>query len=61
MTLLTELLTTDAGLMSAAGIAFMIGMSVYLARFFLKHMSAEEAANRAGKKQERRVPTDQAP
>ena len=50
MKLLTELLTTDAGLMSVAGIAFMIGMSVYLARFFLKHMRAEEAAIRAAKK-----------
>ena len=50
MKLLTELLTTDAGLMSVAGIAFMIGMSVYLANYFLKHMRAEEAAIRAAKK-----------
>lgn len=50
MKILSELLTTDAGLMSAAGIAFMIAMSVYLARFFLKHMQAEEAAMRAAKK-----------
>jgi uncharacterized membrane protein len=47
--ILTELLTTDAGLMSVAGIAFMIGMSVYLAYLFLKHMRAEEAAIRSGK------------
>lgn len=47
MKLLSELLTTDAGLMSVAGIAFMVGMAVYLARYFVKHMRAEEAAMRA--------------
>jgi len=50
MKILTELLTTDAGLMSVAGIAFMIGMSVYLAWYFLKRMRAEEAAIRSAKK-----------
>jgi len=50
MKILTELLTTDAGLMSVAGIAFMIGMSVYFTYFVLKHMRAEEAAIRSAKK-----------
>lgn len=49
MRALTELLTTDAGLMSAAGIVFMLGMGVFFVRFFMKHI-AEDAA-RADKNQ----------
>jgi hypothetical protein len=40
---LKDLFTTDVGLMSAAGIAFMLGMAVFFVRFFLKHMHDEEA------------------
>ena len=42
MLLLKELLTTDAGLMSFAGIAFMIGMAVFMARFVARHVREEE-------------------
>jgi uncharacterized membrane protein YqhA len=51
MKLMSELLTTDVGLMSVAGMVFMIGMGVYMARYFVKHMRAEEAAAaRSGKR-----------
>jgi hypothetical protein len=43
MRLLTELMTTDVGLMSAAGILFMLGMAVFFLRYFLKHMREDEA------------------
>jgi hypothetical protein len=41
-----HLFTTDVGLMSAAGIAFMLGMGVFFVRYFLRHMQedAEKAA-----------------
>ena len=43
-----ELFTTDAGLMSAAGIAFMLGMGVFFVRYFLKHIQEDsERAARA--------------
>ncbi len=42
---LKDLFTTDVGLMSAAGIAFMLGMGVFFVRFFLKHI--REDAERA--------------
>jgi len=38
MQLFKELLTTDAGLMSAAGIVFMLGMGVFSVRYFFKHI-----------------------
>jgi len=46
MQLLKDLFTTDVGLMSAAGIAFMLGMGVFFVRYFLRHMQedAEKAA-----------------
>lgn len=48
---LRDFFSTDYGLMSAAGIAFMIGMGVFFTRFFLRHMKEdEEAARRAGQK-----------
>jgi hypothetical protein len=43
---LKDLFTTDFGLMSVAGIAFMLGMAVFFVRYFLRHMKedAEKAA-----------------
>jgi hypothetical protein len=38
MQALKELFTTDVGLMSVAGIAFMLGMGVFYVRYFLRHM-----------------------
>ena len=49
MQVLKDLFTTDVGLMSAAGIAFMIGMAVFFVRFFLKHMHADEAREKAAR------------
>lgn len=46
MKLLTDLFTTDYGLMSAIGIAFMIGMGFWFKAFFKRHM--DEDAKRAG-------------
>ena len=42
MKILVDLFTTDYGLMSAAGIAFMIGMAVWFV-FFFKRKMAEDA------------------
>lgn len=39
---LKELFTSDVGLMSVAGIAFMLGMAVSFVRYFLKHMREDE-------------------
>lgn len=43
---LKDLFTTDVGLMSVAGIAFMLGMGVFFLRYFRKHiqLDAEQAA-----------------
>jgi len=46
MKLLTDLFTTDYGLMSAAGIAFMLGMAVWFRMFFKRKM--DEDAKNAG-------------
>ena len=43
MRLLSELMTTDVGLMSAAGILFMLGMGAFYFRYFVKHMHDDEA------------------
>ena len=43
MRLLSELMTTDVGLMSAAGILFMLGMGAFFLRYFFKHMHDDEA------------------
>jgi hypothetical protein len=43
MRVITELLSSNAGLMSAAGIAFMLGMGVFFLRYFLKHMRDDAA------------------
>jgi hypothetical protein len=45
---LKDLFTTDVGLMSVAGIAFMLGMGVFFVRYFFKHMKEDgERAQRA--------------
>lgn len=43
MRLLSELMTTDVGLMSAGGILFMLAMGVFYLRYFLKHIEADAA------------------
>lgn len=43
MRLFSELMTTDVGLMSAAGMLFMLGMGVFYLRYFVKHMRDNEA------------------
>lgn len=47
MKLLRDLFTTDYGLMSISGIAFMLGMGVFFLVFFKRKMN--EDAARAGK------------
>ena len=44
MRLFSELVTTDVGLMSAAGILFMLGMGVFYYRYFMKHMHDDEVS-----------------
>lgn len=46
MKALTDLFTTDYGLMSVAGIAFMMGMAVWFRLFFKRKM--DEDAKAAG-------------
>ena len=43
MTPLKFLFTPDYGLMSLAGIIFMLGMAGFFVRFFIGHMRADEA------------------
>jgi hypothetical protein len=46
---LKDLFTTDVGLMSIAGIAFMLGMGVFFVRYFARHIKQdEESAARSG-------------
>jgi len=47
MRVLSDLFTTDVGIMSALGIAFMLGMGVFFVRYFLKHIQedSERAAH----------------
>lgn len=47
MKLLTDLFSTDYGLMSVIGITFMMGMGVFFIRLFTSRM--DEDAKRAGK------------
>ena len=46
MKLLTDLFSTDYGIMSVIGIAFMMGMGVFFLRLFMGKMNAD--AKRAG-------------
>jgi len=47
MVALKELFTTDIGLLSLFVIAFIIGMGIWLSRFFAARMREDEAAARA--------------
>jgi Protein of unknown function (DUF3149) len=40
---LKDLFTSDVGLMSIGGIAFMLGMGVFFLRYFLKHIKEDAA------------------
>ncbi|MCR5885240.1 DUF3149 domain-containing protein [Rhizobacter sp. J219] len=42
---LKDLFTSDVGLMSLAGLAFMLGMAVFFVRYFVRHI--EEDARKA--------------
>lgn len=44
---LVDLFTTDYGLMSIAGIVFMLGMGVFFLRYFFRHMREDAAAAKA--------------
>jgi hypothetical protein len=48
MVALKELFTTDIGLLSLFVILFIIGMGLWLSRFFAARMREDEAAARAG-------------
>ncbi|MDE2428587.1 MAG: DUF3149 domain-containing protein [Burkholderiales bacterium] len=50
MKLLIDLFSTDYGLMSIAGITFMLGMMVFFVRYFLRHVSEEKQAEELDKK-----------
>jgi hypothetical protein len=39
---LKELFTSDVGLMTVVGMAFMLGMGVFFVRYFLRHMHEDE-------------------
>lgn len=43
MQALKELFTTEVGLMSAAGLTFMLGMGVFFIRYIIKHVREDEA------------------
>lgn len=43
MRALTELFTTDVGLLSMGSMAFMVGMGIFYLRYFVKHMHEDEA------------------
>ena len=49
MKLLTDLFSTDYGLMSIIGIAFMLGMMVFFIRLFLGKMDESAAAQTSAK------------
>jgi Protein of unknown function (DUF3149) len=46
MKALADLFSTDYGLFSIAGIAFMIGMAIWFYRFFNRKMAESERAQR---------------
>ncbi len=50
MKLLTDLFSTDYGIMTVVGISFMLGMGVFFYRLFTSNMNrdAENAAKEAG-------------
>ncbi|WIT10144.1 DUF3149 domain-containing protein [Paucibacter sediminis] len=44
MNVFKDLFTSDVGLMSAAGLLFMLGMGVFYIRYFLRHIAEDAAA-----------------
>lgn len=46
MKAIVDLFSTDYGLFSLAGFAFMLGMAVWFRRFFVRKMEESERANR---------------
>lgn len=44
MKLLTDLFSTDYGLMSISGIVFMLGMGVFFLRYFKRKIAEDTAA-----------------
>ncbi|HEV6965437.1 DUF3149 domain-containing protein [Roseateles sp.] len=46
MTAFKELFSSDAGLLSLAVIAFMLGMGGFFIRYFLRHMHEDERRER---------------
>lgn len=46
---LQDFFSTDYGLLSAAVIAFMLGMGVFYVRYFVRHMQEDEARERAAR------------
>lgn len=44
MKALSDLFSTDYGLMTVAGIAFMLGMGVWFVRYFLRKMDEDSKA-----------------
>ncbi len=47
MKALTDFLTTDYGLLSAAVILFTLGMGAFITRFFVSHMKEDEQRMRS--------------
>lgn len=47
MKAIADLFSTDYGLFSVAGIAFMIGMAIWFYRFFNRKMTESEGAERS--------------
>ncbi|MEY4751207.1 MAG: hypothetical protein RIQ60_3421 [Pseudomonadota bacterium] len=43
---LKDLFTSDVGLMSLSGIAFMLGMAVFFIRYFLRHIQEDAERSR---------------
>lgn len=51
---LKDLFTSDVGLMSLAGLSFMLGMGVFFVRYFLRHIREDAAAAAAAAAQAER-------
>lgn len=48
MKALSDFFTTDYGLMSAAGIVFMLGMASWFTWYFVSHMHSDEQRMKTG-------------
>lgn len=49
MTVFKDIFASDAGLLSLAVIAFMLGMGAFFVRYFVRHMH-EDAARKGGRR-----------